>query len=95
MNKSIAVFSVVLSASLVGCVSTTSLGKAVSIVDEEELSANCADLGEVTASPPFVGPSDAKNKLRNDAGELGANTIVLTKYGIGTAKAQAYKCDDI
>ena len=78
---------------ITGCVSLTPTAKLISETKTEGEVANCVNPGEVVATPPFVGPSDAKNTLRNKAAALGANKILITKYGIGTAKAQAYKCD--
>ncbi len=86
---------VVLPAALIvsGCVSLSSQGQGVVVADTEDEVAACKNLGEVLAEPPFFGTSDAKNTLRNEAGVLGGNTILITRYSIGTAKAQAYRCD--
>lgn len=76
---------------LSGCQTTSAAGKAVAIVDAESVF-GCELLAEVVANPPFVGPGDAKAKLRNSAGALGANRLVITKYGFGPARGLAYLC---
>ena len=74
-----------------GCQTVSPAGQAVTIVDAESVF-SCELLAEVVANPPFVGPGDAKAKLRNSAGALWANRLVITKYGVGPARGLAYLC---
>jgi hypothetical protein len=75
-----------------GCKSLSLQGEAVRMTNHESDVAACRALGEVTAAPPFVGPNDAKNTLRNKTGDLGGDVLLVTRMSVGTAKGQAYDC---
>jgi hypothetical protein len=75
-----------------GCTSLSLQGEGVRMTKHESDVADCKALGEVTATPPFIGPNDAKNTLRNKAGDLGGDVLLVTSMSVGTAKGQAYNC---
>lgn len=79
---------------MTSCVSLTSPGKLVTVVKEENVLKKCDNLGEVIATPPYFGPNDAKNTMRNKTADLGGDSMFITKYySIGNATALAYKCN--
>lgn len=55
--------------------------------------ARCELLGIVESSPPYMGPNDGVNQLRNKAAALGADTLLLTSTGAMRGKTgAAYRC---
>lgn len=90
----------VLFASLSGCTATTltAAGRGVS-VEKADAKKECSEVGIISASSSnFVGETDAnaRNKLRNEAAERGANYVRLDTYaenGNGVRyTGTAYKC---
>jgi len=49
-------------------------------------------VGDVKASPPFVGPNDWKHQLQNQAAALGADVVLHEVPFIGSVKGKAYDC---
>jgi hypothetical protein len=55
--------------------------------------AGCKVLGTVESSPPYVGPNDGVNQLRNKTAGLGGNVLFLTSTGAMRGKnGMAYLC---
>lgn len=74
------------------CVSLTSAGKKVREAKSEGLVQDCTRLGQVEAPSPFTALNDSRTILKNKAGARGGNTIFITDYLIGSAKADVYRC---
>jgi hypothetical protein len=55
--------------------------------------AGCTLIGMVESTPPYAGPNDGVNQLRNNAAALGADTLLLTHTGVMRGKSgAAYRC---
>ena len=76
---------------LSGCRSLSLRGEQVRTTKHETDVADCKPLGTVSQPPPYVGPNDAENGLRNKAAALGGD-VVLTSYGFGSATGKVYDC---
>ncbi|MCG8491261.1 MAG: DUF4156 domain-containing protein [Sneathiellales bacterium] len=74
------------------CVTLTSSGKKVREAKSEDLVQDCTRLGQVEAPSPFTAFNDSRTILKNKAGSLGGNTIYITDFIIGSAKATVYRC---
>jgi hypothetical protein len=79
---------------LCGCVSLSSGGANVRLVDDASLVKSCRSVGMVSASPPFNLPSDWKIKLRNQAAERGGDTAYAKSPGlsVGSVDGEAFVC---
>lgn len=77
---------------LAGCVSVAPQAVGIRVTKVAADVAACAVLGTVKAEPPYVGPNDAENQLRNQAAGLGADTLFITSMGL-TASGMAYRCE--
>jgi len=77
---------------LTACTSLSTGGENVNLTSTPEQVNECEYVGEVTAYPPFITPTDWKKKLRNAAAEIGGDTVYAETPGIGTATGKAYKC---
>ena len=82
---------IVLGSIFASCTSVSLRGERVRVTKHEADVRDCKLLGEVVSTPPWVGPNDAENDLRNRAADLGAD-VVLTHMGVGRATAKAYDC---
>ena len=79
---------------MTSCVSLTDSGKLVTVIKEKDDLIKCNNIGEVIATPPYFGPNDAKNTMKNKTADLGGDSMLITKYySPGNAKALAYKCN--
>jgi hypothetical protein len=74
-----------------GCATLSLKGERVRTTTADSDVKGCKLLGEVSAPPPYVGPSDAEFKLRNQAADLGAD-VVLMQTGVGSATGRAFDC---
>ena len=74
-----------------GCATMSLKGERVRTTTAASDVEGCKPPGEVSAPPPYVGPSDAEFKLRNQAADLGAN-VVLMQTGVGSATGRAFDC---
>ena len=75
----------------VGCTTTSPEADNLRVVHEKTAVAGCKSLGFVDAKPPFVLPSDAMNEMKEKAGALGADTLLVTNYTT-RATGIAYDC---
>lgn len=73
------------------CVTLAPEAERVRVTRDKADVVGCTALGFVDAQPPFVGPDDAKNEMRNKAGVLGADVLLITNYGM-KADGVAYDC---
>ncbi|MFB6306082.1 MAG: hypothetical protein ABEH43_03690 [Flavobacteriales bacterium] len=95
MRKTTFIVTLLTMFTLVSCASLSTQGAKVSIVEEKHLIPyECKSLGKVTASPPYWTSSTYKIKLRNQAGKLGADMLLITDKWVGEAEGVAYKCED-
>ncbi len=76
---------------LSACTSLSLKGEQVRTTDHESDVAGCKALGEVVATPPFVGPKDAEHTIRNEAAKLGGDVVIISN-GIGKATGRVYDC---
>lgn len=76
---------------ITACTSVSLKGERVRVTKADSDVTDCKLLGEVSSSPPWGGPSDAENDLRNKAAALGAD-VVRTHMGVGSATGKAYDC---
>lgn len=74
-----------------GCRSLSLRGYQVRVTTHDSDVTDCRFLGEVKAHPPFVGPNDAENTVRNKAAELGADVVRISN-GVGVATGRAFDC---
>jgi hypothetical protein len=77
---------------MLGCASLSANGEKVQLTMNPNDVTKCKSLGAVSADPPFGVPDDWKVKLRNEAGELGADHVLASNPGIGSVPGQAYDC---
>lgn len=77
-----------------GCVTLSEAGEDIRVVETQEEVADCEFLTEVEAPPPFVGPNDAENELRNKTALADGDVLHVTSMGVGTARGEAYDCSD-
>jgi hypothetical protein len=73
------------------CVSLSLAGEKVRVTKHDSDVEGCRFLGEVEAHPPFHGPNDAENTLRNEVAKLGGDVVVSRGF-FGTIKGRAYDC---
>lgn len=83
-----AVLAIVLS----GCKTLSLQGQEVKVTHHLEDAAECSFLGEVTAQPPFVGPKDGENTIRNKTAELGGDVVYYKRGQIGTLVGRSFDC---
>ena len=95
MKRSLPLIVLLLLFTLPACVSLTPQAEEMHVTRSSEDVSSCENLGEVSASPPFVGPNDARNTLRNRAAEKGGDTLFITNMSVGTARGYSYKCAGI
>jgi len=76
---------------LAGCVTVAPQATGIRVTKVAADVASCTVLGTVKADPPYVGPNDAENQLRNQAAGLGADTLFITSMAV-TATGMAYRC---
>jgi len=75
------------------CVSLAPEAEKIKVTSNGADIANCKILGSVKSEPPYVGPNDGVNQLRNNAAALGADTLLLTSSGaIRGQTGMAYRC---
>jgi hypothetical protein len=79
---------------LTGCASVTPQGAKVRSTRESADVTGCKPLGFVEAQPPFIGPNDAMNEMKDKTAILGGNVLLVTRMSIGPAKGVAYLCPD-
>lgn len=78
---------------LTACVSLAPEAEKLRVTSDNSQVAGCKILGQVTSQPPYVGPNDGVNQLRNNAAALGADTLLLTSSGALRGKTgMAYQC---
>ena len=77
---------------LAGCVSLAPEAARVTVARDSEDVSGCRILGSVRAHPPYVGPDDAMNQLKNEVAGLGGNVLFVTTMAV-TATGMAYQCD--
>lgn len=77
---------------LAGCVAVAPQATGIRVTKVAADVASCAVLGTVKAEPPYVGPHDAENQLRNLTAGLGADTLFITSMAL-TASGMAYRCE--
>ena len=73
------------------CVSLSLAGEGVRLTKHDSDVEGCKFLGEVEAHPPYHGPNDAENTLKNEAAKLGADVVVSRGF-FGTIEGRAYDC---
>jgi hypothetical protein len=71
---------------------STSTGDPIKIVRHREEVEQCQLLGEIAAYPPYIWPGDDLRQLRRKAAPLGADTILIPGYRVGTVQGFAYRC---
>lgn len=76
---------------LVGCVSLAPEAARVTVARDSADVSGCRILGSVRAHPPYVGPDDAMNQLKNEVAGLGGNVLFVTTMAV-TATGMAYHC---
>lgn len=76
---------------LVGCVSLAPEAQAVLVTKSAGDVEGCTVVGTVEAHPPYVGPNDATNQLKNQVAGLGGNALFITSSAL-TATGMAYRC---
>ena len=81
----------VLSTLLSGCVSLAPEAEKVKVTKSASDVEGCRILGAVDAHPPYVGPNDGMNQLKNNTAGLGGNVLFVTSYNV-TATGMAYRC---
>jgi hypothetical protein len=79
-------------AALPACTSLSLKGERVRLTRSPADVTDCRAVGDVRASPPFVGPNDWKNKLKNQAAALGADVVLHESPLIGGVKGKAFDC---
>jgi hypothetical protein len=75
----------------VACVSLSLAGEKVRVTKHDSDVEGCRFVGDVEAHPPYHGPHDAENTLRNEAAKLGGD-VVVSRGLVGTIKGKAYDC---
>jgi hypothetical protein len=75
-----------------GCTSLSLKGERVRLTKSADDVAGCRAVGNVQADPPFVGPGDWKNRLKNQAADLGADVVLHESPSIGGVSGTAYDC---
>jgi|GEM_PF-3351940 len=75
-----------------GCKTLSQEGSNVTVTKSMDDVRDCTAIGEVTASPPFVGPKDAEYTMRNKVAMLKGDVLLILKMSVGTAEGMAYKC---
>jgi hypothetical protein len=86
------VYILVAFAMLSGCVTLAPEAEKVKIAKSAADVAGCRVLGAVEAHPPFAGPNDGMNQLKNKVAGLGGNALFVTSYNL-SATGMAYQCD--
>lgn len=77
----------------VACESVAPQAQKVRVTSVDADVAQCTMLGSVMSHPPYIGPNDGVNQLRNQAAVLGADTLYLTSHGLTRGKnGVAYRC---
>jgi hypothetical protein len=75
------------------CVSVAPQAEKIKVTSNGADVEQCKVLGTVESHPPFMGPNDGVNQLRNNAAALGADTLLLTSSGALRGKTgMAYRC---
>lgn len=93
MNRHI--FGIVCVLILSSCASLNDKGKNVKLTHSAEDVKSCVSIQEVFCDPPYSLPSDWKIKIRNAAGEVGADTVLTTSSPWSPrVRGKAYKCKD-
>lgn len=90
-TKAAAILLVGLCPALSGCVSLAPEAEGVRTTKIASDVAGCTVLGTVEAHPPYVGPNDGMNQMKNQAAGLGGNVLFVTSYNV-TATGMAYRC---
>ena len=73
------------------CVSLSLAGENVRVPKYESDVEGCRFLGDIEAHPPYHGPHDAENTLRNEAAKLRGD-VVVSRGLVGTIKGKVYDC---
>jgi len=77
-----------------GCAFLSVAGERVKMTKEYEVIKDCRSLGKVSSTPPYGLPNEWKTKLRNEAGDLGGDTVWYEDPSFGEAEivGEAYLC---
>lgn len=95
---------VMISFSILGCVSLTPQGNRARVTSNPAVVEGCDYLGEVKGDSAWggyatqsTGEKEAWKELKNEAGAMGADTVLLTKSTTGfsgsVTRGEAYRCN--
>lgn len=93
MRRITSILIVLSSIAFSACKTLSLAGEQVQTTKHESDVIECKMLGEVIAKPPFIGPDDPKNALRNKTAKLGGDVVLLTDMMFGSVKGIAYDCN--
>ena len=79
---------------LISCTSLDSYGKKTRFSHIKVETEGCKYIGDVKAYPPFIGVNDAKYKLQNEAGRLGADLVYGDLFQLFVFKGKAFICNN-
>lgn len=93
-GRLVVALSLVVSVVLVSrCETLAPEAQAVKLTSTAEDVAGCKILGTVESVPPYVGPNDGVNQLKNKAAGMGGNVVFLTSSGgMRGRSGMAYLC---
>lgn len=77
---------------LAGCVTLAPEAESLRVTRDGAEVAGCKILGTVEGHPPYIGPNDAMNQLRNQAAAQGGNVLLVTSFSF-TVTGVSYRCD--
>ena len=83
----------VLVSALYGCVTLAPEAQSLRVTRDGADVAGCKILATVEGHPPYIGPNDAMNQLRNQAAARGGNVLLVTSFSF-TVTGVAYRCGD-
>src|ERR1051325_3958848 len=66
---------------LLGCTSLAPQAEKIRVTSTGADVEQCKVLSAIESRPPYIGPNDGVNQLRNNAAALGADTLLLTSSG--------------
>lgn len=79
---------------IAGCVTLAPEAASLKVTRNAGDAEGCKIVGAVEAHPPYVGPNDGVNQMRNRAAVLGGNVLFVTSYNNVTATGVSYHYDD-
>lgn len=85
---------IILALVVTSCESLAPEARAVKVTTEDAAVVGCRMIATVESHPPYIGPNDGVNQLRNETAAKGGNVLYLTGRGALRGKSGvAYRCE--